>query len=372
MLAQYINSRDAGGAERLVLEISNYLTKLNIKNCIFHHGNDWLVERAPLVPCFKIPLLPMSKGLTFGRAMADDMKRHGVTLLHSHLYGATLRGAIAAKFAGIPHIATQHDVYTIQDKPSRIRWLWAAAMAGTDIVTISDNMEALYRGFNKRYTHIKFPADRLHRIYNGVDTDVFHPRQKKIGTKFRLITVGRHEEVKNYNMLLQAMYYLVHKHNVTNIHLTMVGDGEQYEKIKAYADAFLKDYVSVLGARDNIPELLAEADAFVLTSKTEGLSCSILEAMATGLPIIATDVGGNSELVDDSQYTGNGSLVGLNNLVGLAKTIQRYSMMFDLAKRGEKSLALVNRKFSIEAMMHQYFRLYGINDVPLTSTAEMI
>ena len=359
-IAQYINSVDDGGAETIVLELARMMSEAKIDNCIIHHGNEHIVERAHFTPCFKIDPFPIRSALKYGELMKIWLQQNGVGLLHSHLYGATLRGALAARMANIPHIATQHDTYTLLEKPSRVRWLRAASALGTHIVTISREMERTYQQCNKKYAYFPFPEDKFSMIYNGVDTDKFFSSTRTTSPFFRLISVGRIEDVKNYGLLLQALKYLKHKHNVNNVRLTLVGDGSQRADLEEYANTFIPGVVDFLGQRDDIPELLRKADMFVLPSKTEGLSCSILEAMASGLPILASNVGGNYELVErrTSSSFSNGDLFESGNFVELAEKIAFYTRQFDLNGLRQRSIQLVNRNFSLETMFNQYLKLY--------------
>ena len=345
-VAQYINSTDAGGAETLVVEISNYLSNHGIDNIIFHHGNEWIAQRVK-VRCIEVPLWSAKSAIPHAVKFSKLLKEHKITHLHSHLFGATIRGMLAAKLAGIPHVATQHDSYTVEDVPSRLRWLKVAQMLGTKIVTVSRGMNKAYQGLNTTI------------VYNGVNTTKFRPIQVKRSLHFQMISVGRLELVKNYHMLLDAMDIVVNVKKRRNVHLTIVGDGELRPLLEQYVEDHLPDNVKFFGMRDDIPDLLSHADLFALSSKTEGLSCSILEAMACGLPILATNVGGNSELVDDMSINGNGRLVESGNAQEMADEIERMSLMFSLERLGKNSVRLVEEKFSFQTMVNRYLDLYG-------------
>ena len=173
------------------------------------------------------------------------------------------------------------------------------------------------------------PNQEIRVINNGVDLELFYPPEKKaISSKVKLISTGRLIERKGYAYLIEALK------NNKNVELTLIGEGNIKELLESLA---LKNTVSVkfLGriAHEKIPEYLRFADVFVLPSLNEGMSNAILEAMACGLPVITTNVGGSSELVK-----GNGFIVNKASAVSLKHAIKEYSKNKTLIKKhGEKS-----------------------------------
>lgn len=234
-----------------------------------------------------------------GYHLARFFQRRSVDIVHSHMYGAALRGALATSlFSSIPHVATMHDNYTIEEKPSRLKWLQLAAKAGTHIVTISNQMWRVYSS--------GMPKNRLHMIYNGsYSPEEFQPLseferahlRKSIGVEpneTMYIYVGRLEPIKGVNTLLKAFACLHSRDH----QLIIAGDGSQELPLMSLATKLgIGDRVIFLGARDDVPDLLHAADAFVLASHSEGLSCSLIEAISAKLPCLVTDVGGNREII---------------------------------------------------------------------------
>lgn len=210
------------------------------------------------------------------------------------------------------------------------------------------------------------PAARIVQIYNGVDTDKFSPPTagridlvSDSSCELVIGTVGRMAEVKDQLSLVKAFVKLVReipdaRHR---LRLVMVGDGPLREKIRdSLADSDVLDLVWMPGARDDISHVLKGMDLFVLPSLNEGISNTVLEAMATGLPVIATDVGGNPELVVPGR---TGILVKTRDADALANAIRQYLDHPDmLATHGEAGRRTVEQDFSLQAMAGRYLDVY--------------
>jgi len=168
-----------------------------------------------------------------------------------------------------------------------------------------------------------------------------------------IITVGELNANKNHSQVLRALYKL----RKTNFHYLIVGTGEDELKLKKAVKEFsLENKVSFLGFRKDIPELLSATDIFILTSRREGLPRAILEAMAVGLPIIATNVRGNRDLVKHGE---NGFLVHLNNIEQTARTIMYLIESEELrTSMSEKSKDLV-KLYDLENIVTQMRKIYS-------------
>jgi glycosyltransferase involved in cell wall biosynthesis len=139
--------------------------------------------------------------------------------------------------------------------------------------------------------------------------------------------------------------------------VAIIGDGPERERLDAYVEqSGLRDVIRFFGARDDVADLLPDFDVFVLPSLAEGISNTILEAMACGLPVIATRVGGNPELVEHGR---TGMLVGTDDPEALAGAILHYFNNSDDTQRhaGAARKAAVDR-FSIDRMVREYTSLY--------------
>jgi sugar transferase (PEP-CTERM/EpsH1 system associated) len=222
---------------------------------------------------------------------------------------------------------------------------------------------------------------RVTQIYNGVDSTRFHPaalRQNISGSPFNnavhwlVGTVGRMQSVKDQTNLAKAFVKALQiaPELRDRLRLIMIGDGPlRHESLTILQTAGFADLAWLPGERNDMPEIMQGLDCFVLPSLGEGISNTILEAMASGLPIIATAVGGNVELVEEGL---NGHLVPAANPASLAEAIVDLARHPKLAKTmGQQSRRLVEERYSMAAMVSSYQRLYdrllGRNTRPLTT-----
>lgn len=214
------------------------------------------------------------------------------------------------------------------------------------------------------------PASRIVQINNGVDTDLFHPpsvpddrcgdlRHWHDEGKLIVGTVGRLEPVKDQMNLVSAFKALIAKYPElkNSVRLVIIGDGPTKAEIDSeLTDSGIKDLVWLPGSRDDVPEILRSLHVFVLSSLAEGISNTILEAMASGNPVVATDVGGNHELVVAGE---TGQLVPAADPAALCDAIVAY--LFDEQLRcshGASGRDRAESLFSIERMIEKYGSVY--------------
>jgi len=213
------------------------------------------------------------------------------------------------------------------------------------------------------------PPSRITQIYNGVDTDTFQPPSKRprqlLPEGFRrdglfiVGTVGRLRPVKDHDTLLCAFAGLARRRADlrARLRLMVVGDGPLRDELMQRARALgIAEQVWFAGARQDIAALMQVMDLFVLPSLNEGVSNTLLEAMAAGLPVLATAVGGNVELMD-------AGVVGADFAPGdralLADLTERYADDADLCRRhGAAARERAVRHFSLRTMVQNYAKLY--------------
>jgi glycosyltransferase involved in cell wall biosynthesis len=204
-------------------------------------------------------------------------------------------------------------------------------------------------------------ADKIRQIYSGVDVERFAPSSGVVGegagngSILTIGTVGRLDPVKDHASLLQAVRKLLCR--VPGLRLTIVGDGPLRASLEALTAALgLGGRVTFTGARGDTPELMRSFDVFVLPSVNEGISNTILEAMATGLPVVARRVGGNPELIVDGV---TGRLYDPAAPGALERALLPY--LTDPALRrahGNAGRDRVVQNFSLDEMVSGYAALY--------------
>jgi sugar transferase (PEP-CTERM/EpsH1 system associated) len=212
-------------------------------------------------------------------------------------------------------------------------------------------------------------SDKVIHICNGVDIYRFCPRnsaQPILGPEgfFRdgmvaVGTVGRMQTVKDQPTLVRAFIHLIKRDPRAReyLRLVMIGDGPlRAESQKMLAAAGATDLAWLPGERADIPEIMRAMDIFVLPSIAEGISNTILEAMATGLPVVATHVGGNPELVEQGR---TGMLVPASEPIAMAEAIHSYvHNRTQLREHGQAGRRRVESNFSIDAMVERYLNVY--------------
>ena len=277
-----------------------------------------------------------------------------------------LDALLPARLAGVSYCVHGEHGWDVNDldgnrwKPALLRRLHSPLVHR--YVTVSKHLE--------RYliTRVGIAPARITQIYNGVDTDRFSPAmQKPIGVlpagfadgRIVVGTVGRIQSVKDQASLVRAFAMLVQRHAelASRVRLVVAGDGAHIADLRALVtDLGIDEYAWLPGAVDDVPMIFKTFDIFVLPSLAEGISNTILEAMATGLPVVATAVGGNIELVDDGE---TGRLYVPRDIGDLALILNHYvndSRTREAHGRQGRRRAL--EKFSIDAMIDHYHRLY--------------
>jgi len=278
-------------------------------------------------------------------------------ILHTHAWGTLCEGFLAAKMARVPVIVhSEHG--TIQQQKRNIpvqRFVWGLC---TQILSVSKT----HRG--KIATTVGFSPEKIKVIPNGVDTRRFSPGRDRDKNKILLGfkpqnkiigTVGRLVPVKNQQMLIQAFATFVDR--CPDAKLILVGDGPLRNELTQLASSLgITHHVHFLGRRSDVPVVLQAMDLFVLPSISEGMSNTILEAMSCGLPVVATNVGGNPEIIRDNA---TGRLVQSGNVEELATVL---TFLFDhpdqLQEMGRSSRKHIEDNYSIQTMINNYERLY--------------
>ena len=289
---------------------------------------------------------PISK-LARLRQLRQFFQSERIDIVHSHNTLAHFYGALAAKWAGVPAVInTQHGRGC--GAGWKAKWQFRLANRWTDcVVGVSNDATELCRADDPR------AAAHMRVLWNGIDVSRFEYHGPKLLPV--AISVARLAPEKDFDTLLHAVKILVR--DVPDFRLKIVGDGPERSRLEQLRDKLrLEQHVDFLGERHDVPQLLAKAGFFVLSSRSEGISLTILEAMAVGLPVVATNVGGNPEIVADGR---TGRLVASGSPERLADAMRDM-----LANReqwpvmGELGRQCVEQHFNVREMVRQYEGIY--------------
>ena len=306
-----------------------------------------------------LPVLPlaMKSELSFGAALrlARLMKRDRCVLAHFHDAHAVAVGGLACRRARVPIRIISRRV----DFPLKTNALSRAKYTRDidRIIAISDGVrDVLVKG--------GIDPAAIDVVPSGIDFAPFDAVTDRtfLRTEFGFASddflagiVAALEDHKGHRYLLEAARLI--KARAPKVKIIVVGKGSlELELDRQARDLQVDDLVYFLGFREDVPRLLASLDAFVLSSHLEGLGTSIMDAMASRLPVVATAVGGIPELVADGE---TGLLVPARSPEALAEAIVRLSEDRALARRlGERGSAVVREKFSAEAMARRIIDIY--------------
>ena len=253
-------------------------------------------------------------------AVARHLHRNDYDIVHTHSTEAGIVGRLAARIAGVPNVVhTVHGVPFASDRNSVLnRFVLACERTvapWTDVIVTNADVisdEYLERGIGN--------AGQYQTVYSGIDVDRFsnaEPAGDLPGERPRIVMIGRMADGKGFDVLLEAIERLRDQ----DVSVILVGDGPIRDEIESDIDRrMLGDRVFALGFREDVPSILAASDLFVLPSFREGTPRVITEAMAAGLPIVATDIAGIPEQVAHGE---NGYLVPPGDATELADRIER-------------------------------------------------
>ncbi|WJW74457.1 TIGR03088 family PEP-CTERM/XrtA system glycosyltransferase [Thiohalobacter sp. IOR34] len=366
LIAHVIYRLDVGGLENGLVNIINRMPAERYRHLIISLTEVTDFRRRIQRPDVGILALHKRPGHDWPMywRLLQLFRQHRPAIVHSRNLAA-LEAQLPALLAGVPCRLHGEHGWDVQDLDGRrYRWLKRALRPlVSHYIALSQELES--------YLHdvIGVRKTRLSRILNGVDTERFHPpgsaRPDVLPAGFRTAeslvigTVGRMEAVKDQVTLARAFIELAAQRPDLRrrLRLVMVGDGSRKPQLEGLLrEAGLLEQAWLPGARDDVPELMRALDVFVLPSLAEGISNTIMEAMASGLPVVATAVGGNAELVEDGS---SGYLVPAADPVAMAEALAAYAE--DPARReahGRAARERAVRDFSLERMVAEYLAVY--------------
>ncbi|MBU3760135.1 MAG: glycosyltransferase [Candidatus Omnitrophica bacterium] len=356
-VAHVIWSLGLGGAEQMVLSLTRALTSGSFRPivvCLNDEGSFAEQARSAGVEVFA---MHKRRGLDAALPwkLASFFRQRRTALVHTHLFNGHLWGRLAARMAGIPWVATEHGMDGWRTPLHHA----ADAILGGDgsrMVYVSEETRAFYRR--------RVPGRRAsgHVIFNGIDPELFRDSSLRSAVRasfgftendFVIGTAGRFVPEKRHDIFLEVIERLrVQGYPVKAL---VAGDGPLKEKVMEQARRLgLSEVLKLTGFRKDMPAVYPAMDVFVLTSDREGFPITVLEAMASGLPVVSSNVGGIHECVIPGE---NGDLVQPGNADGFVHAISSI-----YRKRGQLSWTAsrekISRLFSTGIMARNYELLY--------------
>lgn len=279
-------------------------------------------------------------------------------IVHSHMVHANLLGRITRIFAPAPVlIGTAHSIW---EGPKWRDWAYRFTDRLSDLTT-----NVSQAGLNRYLRNGLVRKPSAAWVPNGIDTARFapdpeirrrHRRQAGWEERFVWLAVGNLREPKDYPNLLAA--FAAARDEAPSLHLAIAGSGHLLGSLRAQAVQLgIMDRVEFLGTRTDVRELMQAADAFVMSSAWEGMPMALLEASASALPVVATNVGGNAEVVEHAR---SGLLVPAHDSSALARAIANLARQTPAALRelGEAGRNRVQALYGIERVLDRWENIY--------------
>ncbi|NMC64148.1 MAG: glycosyltransferase, partial [SAR324 cluster bacterium] len=279
-------------------------------------------------------------------SIREIVKKEKPDVIHSHVSGISVYLVFANR--RIPTVYTHHST------PLRHPLLHKHFLRKriTRYIAISD-------AGKKALLDIGISSSKISKIYNGIPLEEFQSKREISDRVRTLLAVGRLQRPKNYPMMLRSFNMVVCQCKEKGIEppvLKIAGEGELKDDLKSLCvELKIQGHTFFLGIRRDIPKLLSESDIFVMSSDWEGLSIALIEALTSGIPIVATDVGGNGEIIENGV---SGLLSKPGDAEQFANNIMRLIMNSNL--RDTFASRAVNRAeiFSIENSAASHIELY--------------
>ena len=355
-LFHLITELDIGGAQKALLHLLTHLDRDRFSPTVIclYNGDKAVAQeiRALSIPVIDLGMTAKWRLDAFWR-LYRLLRRERPTILHTWMFHANIPGRVLGRLTGIPIVVSSERT---MGQESRWRYrLNRLTDPLTDRVVCVSRLVADFA-----VAEVGIPRHKTIVIPNGIDAQAFEhlPAKRQVRADLGLSldstligTVARLNPVKRLDVLLQATA------SMDDAHAVIVGAGPERERLEALSRRLgLADRVHFVGQQNNVPEWLAAMDIFVLTSDWEGMSNAILEAMAAGLPVVATAVGGTPEVVVDGV---TGLLVPPRDPDALAEAITRLLRDPDLRRKmGRAGRERVQQHFSVERMVQQTQSLY--------------
>lgn len=361
-IAFVVHSLRVGGIERSVTRIVNGLDPNQFAPaiiCMDRKGPaaNWLQRDIPIVEVCK-------RNGNDGRALrrlASCLRTQRIDLVQSHNWGTLLETVLARKLARVPHhIHAERGTVLGSVTAAGLRHRLRARAMAAALKSVDQVISNAHSVADRVQQRCGYPARRIEVIPNGTPRVDHHGRRRdRHAIRMRLGipaaatvigSVGRLAAVKGFDTALKAFAEVLRRHPDT--HLILVGDGPELPSLRAALSHMpVPDRVHLVGHRDQVLPWYAAMDLYMNSSRSEGLSQSIIEAMSMGLPILATDVGDNGHLVGTGSEA-CGLICPPDSAAELARAMQRLQENLSLRSQFSRSAIRSHAKYYSEERFH--------------------
>lgn len=356
------------GMERKVIQLLNYMDRNHFKPFLLSLGDVWGIPRNYLNKDIELLALHKKTGIQWILVykMAKVLKSRRIHIIHSHNWATLFHAVIAARIAKVPVIIHgEHGRDTKELDKTFKRYIIRKILYGLvdQIVVVAEDLK------NIVIREFHYNGSKVRMIKNGVEIQHFEQKYDKTEVKRKLglskdmsiiATIAKLRPVKDIPTLIKSFKLMYDKNHM--VRLLIIGSyGENTNNLKNEIEELIEKlelslYVKFLGEVENIPELLSIVDVYLNTSLSEGMSNTILEAMASGVPVVASRVGDNPELVLDGQ---TGFLAEMQNPADFAvKTLQILNTPRLKKRMSENSRSIIRKYYPLEGAFHKYQDLY--------------
>lgn len=353
-----IESLEFGGAEKVLLQLANGMSSYhNIRICVTKREGDLLKDVKDNITVFSLKARE-GNDLTIIPKIAKIIRDENIDIVHIHNWGVFIESVLAAKYAGANKIIhTVHGPYLSYSEGFLSRLKISSrhfierliSIFVFRFVCVSDSIQ------DYMIHQIGISKKRLVTIHNGIKGLVHKKRTDSLINTVNLVSIGRVARIKNHKLLIEALSKIG---NTLDLHLTVVGDGPELDTVKEYTRKLgLSNKINFLGFRKDIDKIMQDMDICVVTSDYEGVSIAILEAMSVGIPVIASNVGGNPETVSHNE---TGLLFEKGNVDELVSVISKIITDKQLQKKmGAAGYQRFLKHFHEKNVLKQYAALYA-------------
>jgi glycosyltransferase involved in cell wall biosynthesis len=364
-----INSFDIGGNERFVVELLRRLDRAEFDQevCVPDRGRDYTFELKQICESLDLPIHVIDARSNLdrrvGRELRTLMRARGYDVVHTHLVLSQFWGRRAALAVGVRRVfSSEQNAYRFKVWPP-FRWVEQRLARRTErVVACSEHVR------DHLVRRVGLPSEKVVLVYNGVDTELFTPAapddaeraavraELGFGPDDVLIgTVGHLNRQKGHDVLIEALPQVLRREPAARI--VIAGRGPLRKRLETLAaDHGVSSKVQFAGLVGDVPRLLRAFDVFAFPSRWEGFGIALTEAMAAGLPVVASRTGGITEIVEDGV---SGLLVKPGDPAELAAALARVLRGPDTARElVRNALARVRERFSLTRTVERMAAIY--------------